>query len=241
MAELDSVVKVGVLVPSLGQWHTQFGISLTHMMMESCRTPFHSRCSAQAAVLMSVQSSLLPFSREKILREAIKEECTHVLWLDSDMVFPKMTLHHLLRHNLPFVAANYVTKSMPATTTASKLNGKKLATTKDSTGLEEVSSVGFGCALIKVDAIKRMRAPLFMVDWYGETSSYRGEDVYFCQKFRRMTKEKIYVDHDLSRQIQHMGMYPYSLALLDRWNEGYNNNELPSPLNEQSEENENVA
>lgn len=153
-------------------------------------------------------SSLLSAARQNALDAAIKENCTHLLMLDDDMVFPSDVVDKLTVHDLDFVAANYVSKGPTGKPTAVGLDGKIYSCGK--TGIEEVGWVGLGCCLLKLtDEIKAIPRPHFEVMWLEETSSYLGEDYYFCEKLRH-NGIKLHVDHDVSQEIGHVGDYKFT-------------------------------
>jgi hypothetical protein len=117
----------------------------------------------------------------------------------------------LLKHDQPIVAANCARRRMPTGPTAQNYDaeGKRQAvyTMPESTGLEEVGSIGTGIMLIKREVFEGMSEPWFDMPW--QTSrGYMGEDVFFCKKAQELGY-KIYIDHDVSKEIGHIGTFEF--------------------------------
>lgn len=148
--------------------------------------------------------SMLPESRHGIVKEAIEKGCTHLLWVDSDMIFPPDVLTGLLNHNLPVVGLNYVRRGLPTRPTAAGLDDLLLYTTNESEGLVEVQHLGFGCLLTDIRIYNQIDLPYFQFEVMEDKFGFRGEDVYFCNKLRK-AGIKIYCDQYLSRNCGHIG------------------------------------
>jgi hypothetical protein len=128
---------------------------------------------------------------------------THVLWLDSDMRFPKDALGRLLAHGEPIVGANYTTRRPPYLPTAETAEGY-LFGSPDLDGLVEVSHLGMGLLLVDTDVFRKIGEPYFALGYNRQDGSYVGEDFYFCKKARDHGY-KVYVDQTLSREVRHIG------------------------------------
>jgi hypothetical protein len=141
-------------------------------------------------------------AREKLLHDLVQIwGATHVLWLDADMTFPPDTALRLLKHGTDVIAANYVTRVAPHRPTA-RWNGQCVSSL-DVTGLEAVDHVGMGVFLMKTSVVENIPAPRF---WYSTLTET--EDVFFCNKLRE-AGHTIYIDHDLSREVGHIGMQTF--------------------------------
>lgn len=161
-------------------------------------------------------------ARQQLIDSALEMGCNWMLWLDSDMRFPKDALVRLMMHNEDIVGVNYSTRQIPPRYVAIKEtamedpNGKGwlCPTRADSTGLEEVGAVGFGLVLMKAAFLNNMpdrdKGMWFWFEQDIERGSHIGEDVYFCREARR-AGAKVYVDHDLSKEIAHTGQMEYRL------------------------------
>jgi hypothetical protein len=142
----------------------------------------------------------------------MREDCSHILFIDSDMRFPQDMIGRLLKHDLDIVATNCARRRMPTGPTAQlyKENGERelVWTMPESTGLQEVGSVGMGVMLIKANVFKALAEPWFETPWRHDKRGYIGEDVYFCQK-AAAAGFKIWIDHDVSKEIGHIGTFEF--------------------------------
>lgn len=156
-------------------------------------------------------------ARNELASVAVKLDVTHILWLDTDMRFPKEAGIALIVRQKPIVGINYPTRTVPHVPIATKVTNidqkserpEKLFTFKDSTGLEEVEAIGFGLVLMETRLLGDLEYPWFALPWNKEIKQMIGEDVYFCEKLRE-AGHKIYVDHDLSKACAHIGQVQYT-------------------------------
>ncbi len=155
-----------------------------------------------------MQASLLSSARELALREAVERNFTHWLSLDDDMVFPMNTVDRLLAHNKPVVAANYRRKDISKNIGVACTKAAVPIDSSNKTGLEEVGYTALGMTLFDIQAIKDVPEPHFEVVWCKETRTYWDQDMVFSSKLRD-NGIPIYVDHDLSHDVQHVGDYPH--------------------------------
>jgi hypothetical protein len=163
-------------------------------------------------------------NRFKVVCSAMEKHFTHILWLDSDMRFPKDTLVRLLNHDQFIVGANYPFRRVPVVPTAhndcDKPVHRPVYTYESSQGLEDVEALGFGCLLTNVQAFEATPAPWFIQSWHeqpaGKTISEQwgmsGEDVNWFRMARKVGLH-VMLDHDLSKQVAHIG--PAEFTYLD--------------------------
>lgn len=204
---MSEEVKLGIAVPSLGTWHADFGGCVTLMSAYFLTNPPTKPVGYH---LMPKSMSHLPMLRTALAKGLIKRGCTHILWLDSDMTFPWDTANRLLAHDLPIVACNYVRKVYPYTPVSIGLDGKHCFSSDDKTGLEEVLQIGMGVMLTHASVFDDFPEPWFPMGWSDKMQSYIGEDVYFCHKQRKLKGNRVFVDHDLSKEVLHVGTFGYN-------------------------------
>lgn len=161
-----------------------------------------------------VSGTYVHAARQELADLALADGATHVLWLDSDMRFPRDSLVRLLKHNKPIVGINYAKRGVPSDFVAIKevgMPGEKLITGEDSTGLEEVEALGFGCVLMKTEVLRYLPdpkiTPWFQNEHLGD-GRWMGEDVFFCRLLRE-ARVSLLVDHDLSKACAHIGQFEY--------------------------------
>lgn len=156
-------------------------------------------------------STYVHVGREQFLEKAIyKLQASHVLWLDTDMQLPADTALRLWKnmaeHNAPIVACNCVMRDRRRIFTA-QFDGEHVATRPTSTGLQSVDSVGLAVMLMRTDIVRDWPRPWFL-HGMNDTGGDIGEDRMFCRALRDAGHE-ILIDHDLSKEIGHIGQYTY--------------------------------
>lgn len=206
-----SAPKVAVCCPTGDHVAALWAHDFARMMGATIRT----RPDIDLLHLM-MPGSLIAKQREALVLEVLKEapDYTHILWLDTDMRFPPDTLLRMLRHQKRIVAGNYVERRAPYRPVAFpelKRANTRLFSRPEDTGLEEVQAVGFGCVLIETTVFKVLPRPWFCVGWVKETQEHVGEDVFFCETARR-NGEQVWLDHELSQQIAHIGTMEFTMA-----------------------------
>ena len=204
-------LKIAVCVPSTGTWNAHTAECISNMI--SCFDQAEYGGGTKEVRLFGVCSSILPDSRHRLVAQAHGWGATHMLFIDSDMIVPWDTIQAFLKHNVPVVAANCVRRRFPTYPTAYAKDKRYIYSREESTGLEEVDQVG--CAVMMIDMRlfdhEKMDLPwfAFMPDPNNVPGSI-GEDVYFCRKIKEAGLP-IYIDHDVSKSVKHMGDLAYSM------------------------------
>jgi hypothetical protein len=149
--------------------------------------------------------TLIGNQREKLARCALDASATHILWLDSDMVFPRNICEILLGHNLDAVACNYSTRGLPLKAVAyTDLQDWTSCISRESTGLVQIDGIGMGCVLTRTEIFYDLPKPWFPITYDHTVDDYLGEDMNF---WMNVTDHgyKIFVDADTSRHVFHIG------------------------------------
>jgi hypothetical protein len=154
-----------------------------------------------------ITATYIHVGRDLFLQAALKQGATHVLWLDTDMGFPRTTALQLFAHDVPLVGCNYRVRHASGLFTAQREDGTRIPTTETSSGLEAVAGVGFGVVLMRTDIVQDLPRPLFRHGLNPQNGDV-GEDIMFCRTLRA-AGHTIFVDHDLSKEITHVGQYAY--------------------------------
>jgi hypothetical protein len=173
---------------------------------------FHTATTDDRVLLYTSHGTLIASQRMELARQALEEKADYLLWLDSDMRFPRETIGHLMLRDKPIVAANYATRRMPVKPVAMMDNDGEIGrvyTAPDSEGLQPVDYIGMGVMMVKREVFEKVEAPWFAIPYSTIGNHYIGEDVFFCRKAREAGYE-VLVDHDLSHQVKHIGTFEYS-------------------------------
>lgn len=201
-------IKVMIGVPSRNNsWWSDFGLSLAAMCATTAsEAPFID------IILNNTVGTGLAMNRIKLCRQAVEKGCDYILFLDDDMRIPMHTLLMFIKRQKHIVAANCARKELPPRSTAKGFDGMCVWTRKNSEGLEKVMSIGTAVMLIHTDVFKALPQPWFCEDPVKEI----GEDVYFCNKAREHGFD-IWIDHDISKDVVHMGGFEFTHQLMDTW------------------------
>lgn len=207
-------MRVAIAVPS----HDVVPFLFTYDLSRLCLWTASQLPEGVSFGLYGVSGTYVHKARQELI-DHLKDEADYVLWLDSDMRFPQEALVGLIQRQVDMVGINYAKRRIPSDYVAIKRIGlgseapEKCVTNDESTGLEEVDAVGFGCVLIKTAALKDMPDPA-EVPWFQNKhlggTRWMGEDVHFCELFRESGR-KIHVDHDLSKACSHIGQFEYRI------------------------------
>lgn len=190
-------VKIGVGIVSSGLVMHDWVLCLLGMLKEM---PYDYQ-------IFEHKSCLVPKNRRIIAEEFCQSDCTHLLFIDTDMLFPNQAVQALVEADKEVVAVNCTNRKSPVRFTAQRA-GVMVPTKKDSVGLEEVDRVGTGVILIERQVFNFIQKPWFGLGWNPKSGQELGEDYMFCQQCNKASIP-IYIDHDLSRAVFHMGIYPY--------------------------------
>ena len=203
-----SEVHVTIAVPTSGMVRAGFAYSLAGLTAFTAGKGIPSRQESMSSVKVDFEeSSVIHGNRERMVRKAIDEGRTHLMFLDDDMVFEPHILDLLMNRRQEVVVCNYMIKSEPeehADWVSVGLDGRRIATTKDSYGMVPIHASGFGVSLFDLEAFKRTPQPWFEPRFVKEKSSYTTED-YPCYERLRAAGATVYLDQDASKLVSHLG------------------------------------
>lgn len=211
----DPPFSVIVAMPTRDYVPAEFMYDLARMVALTCST-FVADGIINWTMHM-LQGTAIHSLREELSKLALARGATHILWLDTDHRFPADAFIRLWNHQLPMVGCNYATRKAPSEFVAFKKVGavpgepnERLVTGPESKGLEKVDGLGFGFFLMHTEVLRSLdpNEPWFRFDYDKVSARVIGEDVYFC-KLAREAGWDIHVDHDLSKEIGHMGSFDF--------------------------------
>lgn len=207
-------MKVAICLPCRDMVNTSFAYDFARLCAywSARHVP-----SGDQLLIFTSQGTLIVNQRAELAKNAVKAGADYILWLDTDMRFPKDTLDRLLAHKKQIVAANYATRRLPVDTVAFRLHdngGWETVKTGDKTGLEKVEAVGMGVMLTDTKVFKEMPQPWFSITYHQNSDEYSGEDIFFCYKANKLGHEVI-IDHDLSKEVKHIGTFEFGHEHVD--------------------------
>jgi hypothetical protein len=207
---------LAILIPSMDHWDNKFALSLLQVVATLHQHPI---AKEQTYFIINHSGSMLTMNREGMVLAALKSDpkITHILFLDSDMTFPADTVHWLVHRNEPIVIANYNRRTIPTYPVTRGLDSRFLATLDSSTGLQPIKCGGLGVAMFKREVFDKVPRPWFHFEWYPDPQKageflMNGEDTWL---FKRAQKAgyQVLVDHDLSKQVTHVGQFEYTYRM----------------------------
>jgi len=174
-------IRLLIAVPTTDYVHADFVKSLARLQCELGRR--------RVAYDVEIQSgTLVYYARNRLANKAINENYTHVLWLDSDMVFDEQIVDDLAEVGKDMVCSAFVSRRPPygpcIYTSIEKDNIKQV---KDF-GLRpfRVAGCGFAAVLTTVELLQAVNQK------YGtcfQPTDYYGEDLAFCWRVNQLGRE----------------------------------------------------
>lgn len=148
------------------------------------------------------------YAREMLATVAVDNEFDYLFMVDTDMLTPINLFERLYKHNVDIVAPLAFTRNVPHKPVIYNLNEGYEQVTKQyyytnfvvdrypKDQLVRCDAVGFGAVLIKVDVLRALKTPRFMV------TSGAGEDIHFCHVAGK-AGFKVFVD--TATKLTHLG------------------------------------
>lgn len=188
-------IRLGIGIPNCGTIKSQTVASLVGMV----------RTLPYPNALLMREGSVLHSNREEIIMRAIEMNCTHVLFVDDDMIFEKDAVVRLVERDKDIVGVHYNCRKFPLTTTVhmDKKQKEKINWEKPE-GFMSCEAVGTGFMLINLKVFKKLQHPWFFWKSNEKGEVVEGEDYWFCRIAREAGFE-VWVD--LNIPIKHIGEY----------------------------------
>lgn len=202
-------VKLFIGIPSQGHWVAEFGMHLLNM--SQCLHRPYPGITLQYQ-FNNVRGSILPQLRTQMVQQAKDIGATHILMLDSDMIFPAELAQEWAAEDREVIAANCMIKAWPSAPTARMYNGtpegRKLYCDPDQRW-EKVWRVGTGIMMIDMRVFDKIEQPWFPITWRPESETYQGEDWGFAELCEK-AGIAMWVDQEASSLVGHIGNYTFT-------------------------------
>ncbi len=198
-------MNVAICVPCLDFCPTPFTFCLATLMA----TPQKDSLGRPIRIgLMHHQGSILMEARKVLTSRAIASGATHMLFLDSDMHFPPLTIQRLAAHGVEIALASYV-KRFPPHELLGVMSPPDACTSPPRKGLAQMELAPLGVSLLKLSIFPSIEEP-----WFEYRTSLEGvtwsEDSIWCLKARK-AGHTIWMDVNLTRELGHVGIQTYRL------------------------------
>lgn len=166
----------------------------------ACLVPAIFKTPLEMIELAIPSTCLVHINRNTIVEIALEEEVDHVMFIDSDMIFPDDGIKILASKDKDIIGANYnVRGKLPLYRT---VNYKYKDLPKEPFICDGVAS---GFMLVKTSVFRKIDPPWFFFKHLGG-NAFLGEDYWFCEKARKAGYD-IWCDPTI--KIEHIGDYRY--------------------------------
>ena len=197
----ESVNHIGILLPSnYGSFQQEFFLSVFEMQQFFYEWCIQEKRDDQLSVLIHGGYELSEM-RNNLVERALELGVTHLLFLDTDMSFPKQMIVTMLRDlegnkGVEAITGLYTRKSppyLPHVYPKYNKRGKKfnMCGQFPMNELFKVEGAGCGCLMTKREVFERVEKPWFSFDNNDDARVGKsktkipiniGEDLYFCLK-----------------------------------------------------------
>ncbi len=152
-----------------------------------------------------------PFNMNRLVQAARDNGATHILNIDSDMMFEPDVLDRLLKHDKAIVGVNYRARGTKedqdypySTVKFGRIEEYEERKPEDfPTKLFNCSAVGLGICLMKMTIFDKLPKPYF---YTKEKDILVTEDIVFCQDAQK-AGFKVWCDPEIP--VKHIGSYHY--------------------------------
>jgi hypothetical protein len=142
-------------------------------------------------------------NRTWLVRYALESGATHLLFVDSDMLFPADIIPKLLAHKKEIVGVEYKKRQFPVQWTHEPLEPR---VPESDSELYKAKHVGTGLMLVDLSIFSKIPGPWFNFGRDSQGALAIGEDVWFCNTARDAGFD-VWVDPSI--QVGHIGEYIY--------------------------------
>lgn len=194
-------MRLLIAIPTYDYMHYQFVECLTKLIRKLDEDEIDYQLAYQGGTLVYV-------GRDKLAKRAIEGNFSHVLWLDSDMIFTEDLLDDLMYSGKPFVTGIAHGRRAPHVScifnkiypSIDRWEGHDYPS-----GAFKIAGCGFACVLIKTEIIKAVYEKNGTAFF---PTRELGEDLAFCKRatdlgFEIWAEPSVWLGH-----IGHITVYP---------------------------------
>lgn len=183
-------MKIAIGIPTNRKINAKTAESVLRLLAHS-KLDFH--------IIVSTRGYNTSENRNFITHETLVKGCTHLFFVDDDMVLPEDTLIRLLARDKDIVGGVYKTKYEVQADVCEYFDEKR-------DDFMKVKALGTGCLLIKTEVFKKLPMPWFKYEWLPNGFIKRSHDWIFCEDARNAGYD-IWADRTL--ELGHIGQKIY--------------------------------
>ena len=178
-------VKIGICLPLYGALAPNFFINFLNRLHD-----LYSNGRDYSVKIYMKISTVIDFARNELVKDALRDGCDYILFVDSDIMMPKGTIEKLMDMNTDVASGLYFAKGKPYLPVARVMKGDLHFFLEDFeyNKIMDIAGVGMGCCLIKTSIFKDLKYPWFKLEWREDKAAngwYQiAEDLYFCDQVR---------------------------------------------------------
>lgn len=191
--------KIAIAIPNMGTLKT-FTVTSIIDIIALEKTP----------LVFSFPSHTYTHEARRIcVEEAQAAKCSHIFFLDSDMMVRGDIIQKLAEHNKAIVGANYNERRLPYRSTV-KFRENGITVPKDAKDIPnhlfKCYAVATGCLLIDMKVFEKVETPWFFYSALPNGRIDYGDDVWFCEQAHKAGYD---VWCDPTIDIRHIGDFAY--------------------------------
>jgi hypothetical protein len=199
-------VRLAVCIPARDMMHTATTYAIWHL------ASYLKTLGIESNLFMS-PGTLIANQRHELVRCAYDWNATHLLFIDSDMMFDPIHAVRLLDFDEDVVGAAYSKRVDPLIVTAWTHIDKWDTWVRPLEQTEShipVEAMGLGFCLIKMSVFDKIDLPWFQLGFNKERQQYTGEDIEFFRKCKKK-KIKVWLDVQTTMELGHLGTKNYKV------------------------------
>ena len=193
---MEMNVKIAIGMPTNRGVKPQTALSLLEMVAKS-EYKFHP--------IISTEGYNTAENRNRIVAQAIKNNCTHLLLTDDDMTYDSDTLDRLVAHKKDIVGATANVRGMHPDGVET-LVVEYLKDEIDFGDVFKVKAIGGSMLLIDLSIIPKIETPLFWYKVHKIGMVEMSNDYWFCEKAREAGFD---IWYDSTIKLKHIGDREY--------------------------------
>jgi hypothetical protein len=194
------MTKVYIATPAFdGKVNVQYAIAMaeTHTLLKS-----HG---IDVEIGINCSGSLLVAERNRLNKQFLKSECTHMLCIDSDLGWPAQAVLGLLGHNVDFVAGLYPARGPDKTFLFRPIYDEDKSIIRGEKGLLKMNYIPAGFMLIKRHVIERMTAHFAHLYFEPKHKNFKHENGFCLYNTEVVDGEFWGEDYVFSRRVREAG------------------------------------